>query len=248
MSGSTARIALVAGGSCAIGGAVARRLARDGRRVYVGYRRHADEAAATAAAVTAEGGEAEALPLDVLDPAAVEAACEALHARHGRLDILVNCAAINVEAPALGMADEDWDRVVATNVSAAFRLCRAAAKYMVLGRWGRIVNVSSISANHGGRGQANYAASKAALESLTRVLALELGRKGVRANCVAPGVIDSGLSGRVRSEHGPELLDAIAVRRFGSAEDVATAVAFLASDAADYITGQVIRVDGGMCL
>ena len=248
MNELSARVALVAGGSCEIGSAIARRLARDGVRVMIGYRRHADAAMAASSQITADGGGAEAVPLDVLDAAVVEAACQDIHERHGRLDILVNCAAINAEAPALGLTDDDWDRVLATNVSAAFRLCRAAAKYMVLGRWGRIVNISSVAAAHGGRGQANYAASKAALESLTRVLALELGRKGVRANCVAPGTIASGMSGRVRAEHEQELLAAIAVRRFGTPEDVAETVAFLASDAAEYITGQVIRVDGGMCL
>ena len=247
-TGAVARVALIAGGSCDIGGAIARRLARNGARVLVGYCARAEAAQATAEQINAAGGRAQAVPLDVLDAAAVEAVCQGIHERHGRLDILVNGAAINVEAPALGLADEDWDRVLATNVSAAFRLCRAAAKYMVLGRWGRIVNISSIAAVHGGRGQVNYAASKAALESMTRVLALELGRKGVRANCVAPGTIASGMSERVRAEHEQELLGAIAVRRFGAPEDVAETVAFLASDAADYITGQVIRVDGGMWL
>ena len=198
--------------------------------------------------ILAAGGHADALHIDIGDAGEIETACEGIYERHNALDILVNCAGVNVEAPALGMDDKDWETVIATNATGAFRLCRAAAKYMLLGRWGRIINISSIAGSIGGRGQINYAASKAALEAMTRVLALELGRKGILANCVAPGTIDSGMSGRVRQEYGEQLLDGIAVRRFGQPEDVAEAVGFLASDAAGYITGQVIRVDGGMHL
>jgi len=242
------RVALVTGGSSAIGTAIARHLAQARAVVLVGFRSHEMAAANAVKQIVANGGKAEAVHLDINDGQEVETVCQGIYDTKGRLDILVNCAAINVESPALGMEDEDWNRVMSTNVSAAFRLCRIAAKYMILGRWGRIINISSVSAVQGGRGQVNYAASKAALESMTRVLALETGRKGVLANCVAPGVIESGMSGRIRKEYGKELLDSIAVRRFGSADDVAHIVAFLASDAAGYITGQVIRVDGGMHL
>lgn len=242
------RVALIAGGSGAIGGASARRLAADGMRVFIGYSRNEETARGLAREIAAAGGAAEAIQLDVGDTAMIDAVCQGVFTRCGRLDVLVNSAALNIESPALALENEDWNAVIDANLSGAFRLARAAAKYMLLNRWGRIINISSIAAHFGGRGQANYAAAKAGLESLTRVLALELGRKGVLANCVAPGVIETRMSDRIRAEHGPRLLEAIAQGRFGRAGEVAEAVAFLAGERASYINGQVINVDGGMGL
>lgn len=231
----TGRIALVAGASGEIGAAIVAKLSEQCSAVYCGYGSHAATGPRT-------------VHLDLRDSEGVDRVCAQIYGEHGRLDIVVNAAAINLEAPALAMTDEDWRDVIETNLTGAFRLSRAAGKYMMLGRWGRIIHISSISGAMGGRGQINYASSKAALEAMTRVLALELGRKGVLANCVSPGVIETKMSERVRRDYGDKLLEAISVRRFGTPADVAEVVGFLASEAAGYINGQVLRVDGGLGL
>ena len=233
------------GGGGGIGSAVSKKLAEEGNIVYIGYGGKKESAELAAAK---SGHNARIIRIDLENSSEIDSACEEIFNMEKRLDILVNCAAVNSEAPAIGMDDSTWEKVIGINLDGAFKLCRAVSKFMLLNKWGRIINMSSISASHGGRGQINYSASKAGLEAMTRVFALELGRKGIMVNCIAPGVVETEMSGRIRSEHGDRLLENIAVHRFGKPEEVAELAAFLASESCSYITGQVIRIDGGMAL
>ena len=244
------QVAVVTGGSRGIGKAVVTALAKEGAKVAFVYRGSADAAKALEAEVAATGGVAKAYQGDVADPAAAERIVEAVLAEWGRVDILVNNAGVIRDKLFLQMEADDWNTVIGTNLTGAFAFCKAVAKQMAFKqRSGRIINVSSIAAEHVNSGQANYAASKGALNSLTRVLAAELGRRNVLVNAVAPGFVETDMSQAIRNLAGEDnLKKLIPVRRLGKPEDIAAVVVFLAGPAAAYITGQVIAVDGGLSL
>ncbi len=238
---------IITGASRGIGAATARAFARRGARLCLGYAT-SEHAAAEVAREAMELGAADAfhVELDVRSQASVEAVVAAVLERWGKIDVLVNNAGVVRDTLVLTMSDEDWQTVLDVNLTGMFRMTRAVARHMLMRRSGCIVNLSSIAGTRGGRGQANYAASKGGVEAFTRSLAAELGRKGIRVVAVAPGVIETDMSERVRSAAGDEIVKAVALRRIGKPEEVASVVAFLASQAASYITGTVIHVDGGM--
>lgn len=240
------RVALVTGGSRGIGAAVARRLAAEGATVAINYAGRADAAAAVVAAIDAAGGTAAAFQADVSDATACAALVEGVVSRFGRIDVLVNNAGITRDGLLVRMSDDDWRAVIDTNLSGAFYLSRAVGKLMMKQRSGSIVNMASVVGMMGNAGQANYAAAKAGLIGLTKSVARELAGRGVRANAVAPGFIATDMTDALSETARGAATSSIAMGRLGTPEDIAATVAFLASDDAAYITGQVIAVDGGM--
>jgi 3-oxoacyl-[acyl-carrier protein] reductase len=236
---------LISGGSRGIGRAIVELFAADGMDVVFFFRDNAAAAQEVVAAVQASAGKAEAVQADVTNAEAVNAAVEKIVDARGRIDVLVNNAGI-VRDNLLGMLEDDDIRAVLdTNVLGAFNLTRAVSRHMISKRSGRIVNLSSVAATKGGRGQSNYAASKGAIEAFTRAMAVELASRKITVNCVAPGVIETEMSQQVRDLADDQIKARILLRRYGQAQDVAHAVWFLASRFADYVTGQVLQVDGG---
>jgi 3-oxoacyl-[acyl-carrier protein] reductase len=240
------KVALVTGASRGIGAAIALRLAEEGAAVVVNYAGSHAAALAVADAIVASGGSATVAQADISDPAACSALVEHVVAEHGRLDILVNNAGITRDGLVMRMSDADWDAVIATNLTGVFSMTRAAARPMMKARSGSIVNISSVVGIAGNAGQANYAAAKAGVIGLTKSVARELASRKVRCNAVAPGFIETDMTRALSDAQREAIASSIALSRFGSGEDVAAAVAFLASDDAGYITGQVLAVDGGM--
>ena len=244
-SGLAGKTVLVTGGSRGIGRSIVELFARDGADVAFFYRGNAAAAAEVVEQARAAGLKVKAQQVDVTDTKAVGAAVERLAGEWGRIDVLVNNAGV-IRDNLLGLLeDEDIRVVLETNVGGVFNVTRAVVPHMIARRAGKIVNLSSVSGEKGGRGQTNYAASKGAINAFTRALAVELAPRKITVNCVAPGVIETEMSQAVRDMAGDEVKGRILLRRFGQPQDVAHAVWFLASRFADYVTGEVLHVDGG---
>lgn len=235
--------ALVTGGSGGIGATICRRLAADGHHVIVHANRSLDKAEAVVTAIRAAGGSAEAVAFDVTDRAATAAALETLLAA-GTIQILVNNAGIHADAVFPGMSGEQWDSVIAVSLNGFYNVTQPLTMPMIRTRWGRIITISSVAGLTGNRGQVNYSAAKGALHAASKSLALELASRGITVNAVAPGIIATDMiEGAFDAETIKQL---VPMKRAGQPEEVADLVAFLASDSAAYISGQVISINGGM--
>src|SRR5215831_5673725 len=238
------RVALITGASRGIGEAIARRLASEGARVLAAAR-SAEGLARVVAAIAESGGKASALVLDLANPASIEEAVRAALAEQ-QIDVLVNNAGVTEDNLILRMSREAWDRVLATNLTGVFLLTQAVVKSMVRKRYGRIVNVTSVVGLMGNAGQANYAASKAGLVGLTKTIARELASRNVTCNAVAPGFIVTAMTDQMTEDARSRLTEEIPLSRLGVPDDVASAVAYLASEDAAYVPGHVLNVSGGL--
>jgi 3-oxoacyl-[acyl-carrier protein] reductase len=242
------KVALVTGGARGIGREISLLFAQAGAEVVINYNKSREKAEGLLTEVTEQGGKAEILQADISNPEEVTRLFETLRKRLGRLDILVNNAGIVKDNLLLSTELSDWDKVLDLNLRGAFLCTRYAVEMMLPNHSGKIINLSSVGAIRGGRGQANYAASKGGLISFSRACAVEVSGKGIQVNAVLPGMIVTGMSDRVRKRAGEEILESIPCGRFGEPRDVAYLVLFLASNLSDYITGQAIPVDGGLSI
>lgn len=240
------KVAVVTGGSRGIGRAVSVALAEAGAHVLVNYRSNEEAAKETLRLIEEAGGTGELLGFDVADPESVDAALKDAAKRHGRLDILVNNAGISVDQLLLRVSAKDLEMTWATNVNGAVYCSKACIRPMMRSKWGRIINLSSVVAESGNAGQVVYSSSKAALLGMTRTLAREYASRGITVNAVAPGFIETDMTAELPDAAKQGIIDQTPLGRIGRPEEVAAAVVFLASEEASYITGQVVRVNGGM--
>ena len=243
----SSHIAFVTGASQGIGRTVALRLAKEGASVAAAARNQ-EKLNELVQEITATGGQAAAFPLDVADEEQIKATVKAAIAQFGKIDILVNNAGITKDQLVMRMKRADWDAVLQTNLTSAYLLIQQAIPSMLKQRWGRIINITSVFGQMGQAGQANYAASKAGLIGLTMAIAREVGSRNITCNAVAPGFIETAMTAALGDEFKQNAVKQIPLGRVGSSEDVAGAVAFLASDDASYITGHVLGVNGGMLM
>lgn len=241
------RVAVVTGGGRGIGRAVAERLASEGARVAICGTRE-DVLKRAAEEISKDGAEVFPVKADVSDPAAVEELAEAVLNRFGKADILVNNSGITRDNLLVRMGEEDWDRVLAVNLKGAFLVTKALIRPMMKARWGRIINITSVIGVRGNAGQANYAASKAGLIGFTKTVAREFASRGVTCNAVAPGFIETDMTRDLDAKAREGALSQVPLGFFGEPRDVAAVAAFLASEEARYVTGQVLCVDGGMVM
>ena len=244
---SEKRVAIVTGASRGIGRGIAEQLAKDGCHV-VCVARSEDKLAETVKSIEGAGGSAEAKACDVGNSEAVQAMIDGVADSHGRLDVLVNNAGITRDTLLLRMDEEQFDEVINVNLKSVFIATKAAARYLMRSKTGRIINIGSVVGITGNKGQANYAASKSALHGFTKSVAKELAGKGVTANVIAPGFITTDMTDKLGEKMTEEIKKMIPVGRLGQAEDIARAVSFLASEGSGFLTGQIIAVDGGMAM